>query len=585
MTVQVRRRQVRRRALAPWARSRAGSRRRHMKRSHKAGQARQDLRHRDPADLVAPLRQAAAARSGAAAQGHGARRRLRHRLSVARDPRARWTTQGRIIAIDPSSPMLDEARTKAGRARRQAHLLPHRERRLPKLSFADDVYDLVVCNAGLQEFDDPERAIREFARVAKPGGRVAVTLPLAGTFGEFYDLYPRGARQARSPGRHRSARRLPDALSAARAGRGVVRGRRPRRRQAASATPSRCCSSRAASSSSRRSSSTGRSSTWKAIAGKGQQMQDVFWHFKSRDRRLLRRAARSPSRSTPAASAGARRSAACRRRGCKLDLTSSAAPEEPSRPARSSSSPATSTSSASRRSSRQLDGVDDDEPDGADLVKRSMTREDYEALARELQEHDRRYYVDNDPTITDVEYDRLLPAAARDRGRAPGLDRRLVADPARRARAGLGVPQGRARGADAVARQHLRRGRAARVPRARRARASTARRRPTWSSPRSTASASSSRTPTARSSLGATRGDGVIGEDVTRQPAHHPRAAARARRAGDRRRARRGLHGARRLRALNAERVAAGEEPCKNPRNSTAARSSCSIRASRPSAR
>lgn len=35
------------------------------------------------------------------------------------------------------------------------------------------------------------------------------------------------------------------------------------------------------------------------------------------------------------------------------------------------------------------------------------TREHYEALARTIQEHDRRYYVENDPIIADVEYDRL----------------------------------------------------------------------------------------------------------------------------------------------------------------------------------
>ena len=96
--------------------------------------------------------------------------------------------EGRIIAIDPSSPMLDEARTKAGRLSGK-RIFFRSEAATPKLVFADDVYDLVVCNAGLDEFDDPERAIREFARVAKPGGRVAVTLPLAGTYGEFYDLY------------------------------------------------------------------------------------------------------------------------------------------------------------------------------------------------------------------------------------------------------------------------------------------------------------------------------------------------------------------------------------------------------------
>ncbi|HEY7956067.1 MAG TPA: NAD-dependent DNA ligase LigA, partial [Polyangia bacterium] len=35
-------------------------------------------------------------------------------------------------------------------------------------------------------------------------------------------------------------------------------------------------------------------------------------------------------------------------------------------------------------------------------------RADYERLCREILEHDRRYYVENDPTVADVEYDRLF---------------------------------------------------------------------------------------------------------------------------------------------------------------------------------
>jgi ubiquinone/menaquinone biosynthesis C-methylase UbiE len=96
--------------------------------------------------------------------------------------------QGRIVAIDPSTPMLDEARAKAGPLSGK-RIFWRSESASPKLSFTDDVYDLVACNASLQEMEDPESAIRDFARVTKPGGRVVVTLPLAGTWGEFLDIF------------------------------------------------------------------------------------------------------------------------------------------------------------------------------------------------------------------------------------------------------------------------------------------------------------------------------------------------------------------------------------------------------------
>ncbi|MBX3159433.1 MAG: methyltransferase domain-containing protein [Deltaproteobacteria bacterium] len=97
----------------------------------------------------------------------------------------------RLIAIDASSAMLDVARRKV------ADLGPlgkkgvffRTESAVPKLSFADDVYDLVVCNLGLDEVPSLEVALRDFARVCKLGGEVRCTLPLAGTFQEFHDLY------------------------------------------------------------------------------------------------------------------------------------------------------------------------------------------------------------------------------------------------------------------------------------------------------------------------------------------------------------------------------------------------------------
>jgi ubiquinone/menaquinone biosynthesis C-methylase UbiE len=94
--------------------------------------------------------------------------------------------EGRIVAIDPSSSMLDEARKKAG-ALAGKRIFFRTEAHSTKLSFTDEVYDLVVCNA--RDLDDPSASIAEFARVCKRGGRVAITLALAGTFHEFYDLF------------------------------------------------------------------------------------------------------------------------------------------------------------------------------------------------------------------------------------------------------------------------------------------------------------------------------------------------------------------------------------------------------------
>lgn len=103
----------------------------------------------------------------------------------------RMSDGSRLIAIDASSAMLDVARRKV------ADLGPlgkkgvffRTESPVPKLSFADDVYDLVVCNLGLDEMPSLEVALRDFARVCKTGGQVRCTLPLAGTFEEFHDLY------------------------------------------------------------------------------------------------------------------------------------------------------------------------------------------------------------------------------------------------------------------------------------------------------------------------------------------------------------------------------------------------------------
>lgn len=184
----------------------------------------------------------------------------------------------RLIAIDDSSAMLDVARKKISEAGYKGVFF-RTESAEPKLSFAADVYDLVVCNLGLHEMENPARAVADFARVTTPGGEVRCTLPLAGTFQEFYDIY---REVLIKHDKHDSIDRLNEHL-------------------AKYATAEQCEEwMRAAQLTNVRveveefsmlfKSSRefffapvieyGQLSTWKAIAGAGQEMQDVFWYIK-----------------------------------------------------------------------------------------------------------------------------------------------------------------------------------------------------------------------------------------------------------------------------------------------------------------
>jgi ubiquinone/menaquinone biosynthesis C-methylase UbiE len=94
----------------------------------------------------------------------------------------------RLIALDGSSAMLDVARRKMQEIGAKGVFF-RTEYADSKLSFADDVYDLVLCNLGLAEMSRPRAALADFARVTKPGGEVRCTLPVEGTFAEFFDIY------------------------------------------------------------------------------------------------------------------------------------------------------------------------------------------------------------------------------------------------------------------------------------------------------------------------------------------------------------------------------------------------------------
>jgi len=192
----------------------------------------------------------------------------------------RMSEGSRLIAIDASSAMLDVARRKV------ADLGPlgkkgvffRTESPVPKLSFADEVYDLVVCNLGLDEMPSLDRALRDFSRVAKIGGEVRCTLPLAGSFQEFHDLYrevlikhDRGdalERLERHVARYPTVDDVERCMKAA----GLDGGLEYEEFSLLFKSSREFFFAPVID--------YGPLAEWKAIAGEGQEMQDVFWFIK-----------------------------------------------------------------------------------------------------------------------------------------------------------------------------------------------------------------------------------------------------------------------------------------------------------------
>lgn len=84
---------------------------------------------------------------------------------VAKDVSERFDV--RVVGLDQSAEMIHEA---AGRAIDGLELVRADGQRLP---FTDDTFDVVIHTYLLRYVDDPATALRELARVLKPGGEMA----------------------------------------------------------------------------------------------------------------------------------------------------------------------------------------------------------------------------------------------------------------------------------------------------------------------------------------------------------------------------------------------------------------------------
>jgi SAM-dependent methyltransferase len=88
---------------------------------------------------------------------------------VAREAVRRCGATGSVAGLDLGAGMIAVAR-------RLAPGVDFRDGNALALPWPDAAFDAVVCQFGLMFFGDRERAVREMARVLRPGGRVAVAV-------------------------------------------------------------------------------------------------------------------------------------------------------------------------------------------------------------------------------------------------------------------------------------------------------------------------------------------------------------------------------------------------------------------------
>lgn len=91
-----------------------------------------------------------------------------------------------LACIDENEECLELGRAKAMAVRADPEFY---RAQLEALSFEDDQFDLVVGDASLVAVERLPEMLSEMVRVAAPGGTVALSLPTASSFGEFFSVY------------------------------------------------------------------------------------------------------------------------------------------------------------------------------------------------------------------------------------------------------------------------------------------------------------------------------------------------------------------------------------------------------------
>ncbi len=83
-------------------------------------------------------------------------------------------TNGKVVGTDLSGQMVEVARQRA--CTRQLPNVTFARMDAETLDLPDATFDAVLCSLGLMYLPDPARAMREWLRVLKPGGRVVIAV-------------------------------------------------------------------------------------------------------------------------------------------------------------------------------------------------------------------------------------------------------------------------------------------------------------------------------------------------------------------------------------------------------------------------
>jgi len=102
--------------------------------------------------------------------------------------RERVGERGRVVGIDFSAAMLE-----AGTDKFDLHGIERRQADATELPYSDGEFDAATVGFGIRNVGSPIAAVREMARVVRPGGRVVIlefSQP-SGAFKSLYDLHSR----------------------------------------------------------------------------------------------------------------------------------------------------------------------------------------------------------------------------------------------------------------------------------------------------------------------------------------------------------------------------------------------------------